>query len=387
VEYNKVNKCVFIVLILLVLTGCAELPHAGPSTSDINAASMDKELRGIKIVTVNYAIAYALHKINVSHHALITGFPKPQKRYHVAPGDTLQIYSWEVASDPLFSGGSAHGQSSTSTMTAFPKQMVNANGTIFIPFIGYVSCDHKSTEQIAKEIQTKLVGKANDPQIQVSMDHNRAQNISVFGRVVHTIQVPWAPGGINILQALAAAGGVTKPLGSVIIEISNNSMVTRIPLREIVRYKADNFLLPPGSVLSAIYRPMKVTLMGSGIKNAEIHFNDTTVPLSRVLASGGGIKGSKADSRGVFVFRFEKPRVLKNITNPAHILPDGLVPVIFRFNFSKPGTLFAAQKFPVQNGDIVYVASSPISDLQKFLGIVIQLVYPIQGLTTAGIVP
>ena len=87
------------------------------------------------------------------------------------------------------------------------------------------------------------------------------------------------------------------------------------------------------------------------------------------------------------MFRFEKPSLLPHWPKPVQLTANGEVPVVFRFNFSDPATLFAAQTFPIQNHDLIYVASAPITDLQKFLGLIIQIVYPIQGLTTAGVVP
>ncbi|MBU2854146.1 polysaccharide export protein, partial [Acidithiobacillus ferriphilus] len=97
--------------------------------------------------------------------------------------------------------------------------------------------------------------------------------------------------------------------------------------------------------------------------------------------------GNQADAKAVFVFRFEKPSLLPHWPKPVQLTANGEVPVVFRFDFSDPATLFAAQTFPIQNHDLIYVASAPITDLQKFLGLIIQIVYPIQGLTTAGVVP
>jgi polysaccharide export outer membrane protein len=373
----------------LLLSGCsAYLPYSGPRAARVDNVEHNQELRGIRLVDVDYGLAHLLRtRMDSPDMELLQDFSNPTPSlYTVGPGDVLEVHIWEAPPAMLF----ATGLTSTSTpsgsmMTTIPPQMVNAGGTIFVPFAGRVPCAGKSTQEIAEEIRRDLQGKAHDPQVVVSLVRNRAQSISVVGNVKDSKQVPLEPGGVSILQALAAAGGVVQPVSKVTIQISRAGRVLRLPLEKVISDPAANISLRAGDVVTALYRPLHVTVMGATRETKEIDFEATGISLARALARAGGLNGNEADARAVYVFRMEPPELLPDLARRGNLV-DGKVPVVFRFNFSNPATLFAAQQFPVQNGDLIYVASAPVTDLQKFLGLIVQIVYPIQGLTTAGVI-
>jgi polysaccharide export outer membrane protein len=162
--------------------------------------------------------------------------------------------------------------------------------------------------------------------------------------------------------------------------------VLQLPLEDVIRHPEENVSLRAGDVITALYQPLHVTVMGATTQTKEIDFEASGISLAQALARAGGLNGNEADAKAIFVFRLEKPSFLTNWPEPLQTNAEGEVPVVFRFDFSNPATLFAAQEFPIQNKDLIYVASAPITDLQKFLGLIVQIVYPIQGLSTAGIV-
>ena len=48
-----------------------------------------------------------------------------------------------------------------------------------------------------------------------------------------------------------------------------------------------------------------------------------------------------------------------------------------------PATFFAAQSFPFQNRDVLYVSNAPAAELQKFLNILTSSIYSITAIGTA----
>lgn len=372
----------------LGLAGCsAYLPYAGPRAARVENVAHNRELRGIHLLDVNYAVAHQFRAAwDHPDRQLLQVFRNPAPaQYTVGPGDVLEVHIWEAPPAMLFAPSAVStNTSSGSIMTTIPPQMVNGNGSITIPFAGSVPCTDKTTQEIAQEIRTDLAQKAHDPQVVVSLVRNRAQAISVVGNVKDSKQVPLEPGGVSILQALAAAGGVVQPVSKVSIQISRAGQVLQLPLENIVRNPEENISLRAGDVLTALYQPLRVTVMGATRETKEIDFEASGISLALALARAGGINGNEADARAVFVFRMESPKLFPQWAHGP--LVDGKVPVVFRFDFSNPATLFAAQEFPIQDHDLIYVASAPVTDLQKFLGLIVQMVYPIQGLTTAGVI-
>ena len=63
--------------------------------------------------------------------------------------------------------------------------------------------------------------------------------------------------------------------------------------------------------------------------------------------------------------------------------PDGKVPVIYRVNLKDPASLFIAQNFIMQNKDLLYVSNAQAADYQKFLNMVVSIVYPVVNVINA----
>ncbi|WP_232821512.1 polysaccharide biosynthesis/export family protein [Acidithiobacillus ferrivorans] len=377
--------------LLMGMTGCASyMPYSGPRAGTVDDVAHNKTLAGIQLVDVNYAMShYMKEEIGQAHLDSLKGFINPNPlRYAVGPGDTLQVYIWEAPPAMLFATGiSSMSKLSGSMMTAIPVQMVGSDGDIMMPFAGKIPCTGKTLNEIGAEIRDRLIHMAHDPQVVVRLVKNHAQSITVVGNVKKSTMVPMIPGGVSVLQAIAAAGGVAKPVNKVTIQLSRGGKVLQLPLEEIIRNPREDVSLRGGDVLTALYKPLQVTVMGATKETKEVDFQASGISLAQALAQAGGLNGSQTDAKAVFVFRFEKPSLLPHWPKPVQLTANGEVPVVFRFDFSDPATLFAAQTFPIQNHDLIYVASAPITDLQKFLGLIIQIVYPIQGLTTAGVVP
>jgi polysaccharide export outer membrane protein len=88
----------------------------------------------------------------------------------------------------------------------------------------------------------------------------------------------------------------------------------------------------------------------------------------------GGLQDNRANAKGVFIFRFEEPTA----TNKSRVrTQDGKVPVIYQVDMTNPGTFFLAQSFNLKNKDVVYVSNAPAAELQKFLNIIVSIVYPL----------
>ena len=90
------------------------------------------------------------------------------------------------------------------------------------------------------------------------------------------------------------------------------------------------------------------------------------------------MKSDRADPGGVFVFRLEDPAALDSATAAnARRTPDGRIPVIYVVDLKDPASFFVAQSFPVRDKDVLYVSRAPLSDLQRFVGIVASMAYPL----------
>jgi polysaccharide export outer membrane protein len=360
-----------------LLYGCAGyIPTIGPSRHAIEQTQKNpREL--IQVVDVDDAVTRHLLQQRTQHLFSQTLGNEPANTATAGPGDVLEVSLWEAAPATLFGASvpDVPGTISTSHATTLPAQPVDSDGFITVPFAGRIPAAGKTLHAIEAEIVRRLTGKANQPEVMVRMTHNFSSNATVVGEVNVSTRVPLAPGNQRLLDALAAAQGVRQPVNKMTIQVTRDNSVYALPLETIIRDPRQNVPLQAGDVVTALFQPYSFTALGASGKNEEINFETQGIALAQALARSGGLLDSRSNPRGVFIF---EPRdSLDWPHQPVMTTPDGMVPVVFRFDLSNPLSFFLMQNFPIENKDILYVSNAPITELQKFLSVLFTVAYPI----------
>jgi len=266
-------------------------------------------------------------------------------------------------------------------MTVFPTQMVSAEGTIYVPFAGQIGAAGKKLEDIETDIARQLHGKANQPQVLVRLVVNNTSYVTVVGEVANSVRMALTPRGERLLDALAAAGGTKQDVEKVTLQVTRGTSVHSLPLGTVIRDPRQNIPLQPGDVVTALFQPLSFTALGATGKSDEVKFEAQGISLAQALARVGGVVDSRANARGVFIFRFESRDALQWSKTPV-TTPDGKVPVVYRIDLKDPRSFFVAQTFPVRNRDVLYVANAPAAELQKFMTLLVSTIYPIDRAIT-----
>ena len=93
-----------------------------------------------------------------------------------------------------------------------------------------------------------------------------------------------------------------------------------------------------------------------------------------MLFRSGGLQDSRADARGVFIFRYtqlaELPAEKQGKWVSRGYSSEATIPVVYRLNLSDANSLFWMQRFPIKDKDIVYVSNAPLAEVRKFLSFV-----------------
>lgn len=374
----------------LALSGCASYPDwiasAGPSREQVEAQP-DVPSSVIRLVEIDAGTARrAVESVKRELFSEIFasgGLPG----YVVGPGDTLEVSIWEAPPATLFGAAVLDPRvvgMTTARASALPEQMVAADGTINVPFAGAVAVAGKSPQQIESEIVRRLTGKANQPQILVRVTRNASSNVTVVGEVTQSLRMQLTTKGERLLDAIAAAGGVRQPVGKVTVQLTRGSRVHAMALERVIQLPSENILLSPGDVVTVLFQPLSLTVLGATGKNEEINFEAQGISLAQALGRAGGIQDSRADARGVFIFRFEEPLVLGVAGENPPLSPDGKIPVVYRLDMKTPASFLLAQSFPMRNKDVIYVANAPSADLQKFLNILTSSIYSVSSVANLG---
>ncbi len=370
------------------LSGCstfpAWLPSSGPSVAQV--VEQEKIDSPIPVVEVNDAVARRALATQRADSFAESLTAKAPPGYVVGAGDVLEVSVWEAPPAALFGAAvvDARAGLTTTRQTTFPEQIVNADGVINVPFAGTVPVAGKTPQQIEADLVQRLKDKANQPQVLVRVIRNATQNVTVVGEVVQSVRMSLTAKGERLLDAVAAAGGVRQPVGKITIQLSRGGKVMSMPLDRVIQDPKQNVYLQPGDVVTALFQPLSFTALGATGKNEEINFEAQGITLAQALGRMAGVRDTQADARGVFIFRFEEPGIVKTDGKPLPQTPDGKVPVVYRVDLKDPRSFLVAQNFPIKNKDVIYVANAPAAELQKFLNILTSSLFSVSSLVNLG---
>lgn len=370
-----------------MLAACSVMSASvGPSRHAVERAQASSDMQGMQLIDLSDPVA---RRVNVQElegnfaERLGDAIPIGTR---VGVGDVLEVTIWEAAPAALFGAGTFDtGIASTvqgSRANTLPEVVVGPSGTISIPFAGQVPAAGQTLRQIEQEIVARLRGRAHLPQVIVRIARNVTANVTVLGDVKTPQRVPLTPRGERLLDAIATAGGTSQPLDRMTIEITRGGVTQRMAARDIVRDPRQNIVLKSDDIVAAFYQPYSFTVLGAAGKNEEVRFEGVGLTLSQALGRVGGLQDQRADPRGVFLFRWERPEVLGSLASGAQPNSEGLVPVIYRVDLKQPETYFAAQRFRMRDGDVVYVSDSGLVGLQRFVNIVASSILPLSAVRT-----
>jgi polysaccharide biosynthesis/export protein len=373
------------VALLSAVTACQSV---GPSRSAVvKAAAGPSSIPGVQVIDVNAQMARQLSLASGDQkNVFAREFSGAQPvGTTVGVGDTVEVTIWEAAPPALFGtaildAGDGLGTVQTSRPNTLPGFLVGPAGTITIPFAGEIPAAGRTVHEIEREIVRRLQGRAHQPQAIVRISRNVAATVTMLGDVKQPGQIPLTPHGERVLDAISEAGGTDQPLDRMTIQLTRGGAVRRMAAEDIVADPNNNVVLQTGDVITALYQPNSFTVLGAAGKNDEVRFEGTGISLSQALGRIGGLRSDTADPRGVFIFRWEKaagqagdPRTSPTVQG---------MPVIYRIDLKQPETYLAAQKFEMRDGDVLYISNSPISDFQRFLGVVASSILPVSAART-----
>jgi polysaccharide export outer membrane protein len=176
---------------------------------------------------------------------------------------------------------------------------------------------------------------------------------------------------------IAAAGGAHAPVGAVFVELSRGGVTATIPLQILVSDPAENIYAAPGDTLTLVEVPQTFAIFGATGRNAEIPFGVDRLSLAQALAQSQGLNDNLANPKGVFLFRWERERVVRALGQPsADGAFDGLSPIAYRFDLGDANSYLLAREFPVHDKDVIFVADAGAVPLRKVFEVIGAVVGP-----------
>ena len=201
VKKKSVNvlKFHFLLAASLNIVGCYAPGSIFPGMQNINTYEMRKQIKKER-----FHVKPTLIPITpplISDQRVNTYF------YRVSASDVLHVYVWqhpEFAMEVQTSVGSigTHGGSGTS------GYLVDSNGRIFFPLIGYVHVAGKTLDEIRILVTQKLKKYIPNPQVNVRVAEFRGQRVYVLGEVNNKGFLPINDQQLSIAYALSLSGWI-----------------------------------------------------------------------------------------------------------------------------------------------------------------------------------
>ena len=368
------------------LGGCSTLPTAGPTTGQVVDQAVKDDQARFDIVDVdNNVVSALLARPAESFQSRFRQYGKPPDS-KIGIGDAITVTIWEAAGGGLFGGGITTGVSPGSRSVTIPDQVVARDGAISVPFADRIHVAGQSSLEVQRTIEQRLAEKAIEPQVLVNITRSITNTATVSGEVVAGARVPLSINGDRLLDLIALAGGAKSPVYETFVRLSRNGVTATIPMEQLVSEPAENIYAWPGDVLTLVRIPQTFSVFGATGQNMQVTFGAEKITLAEALAKAGGLQDLRADPAGVFLFRFEPPAVVGALKASALATgPGGSSPVVYRLDLRDANSYFFAQRFPVEDKDVIYVANARLNELQKFFTLLNTITGPvITGIVVKG---
>jgi polysaccharide export outer membrane protein len=296
------------------------------------------------------------------------------KRLTASPGDVLRVRIFERYAGGIFP------TVSNPVASDLGNQIVSPAGTIEVPFVGTVRVAGLDLRQIEREIETRLAGKAKQPQVIAEFVADRTNTVMVSGNVRNPGRLSMGEGLRTVVDAINRAGGVAPPGAAQATATPANvealadqpppppsgpSQVEVVVRREgrVVLAKQLSELLAGADIAlekgdEIVVRPNSqvVTVLGAVGKAGNVPVTKPNMSLADALGEAQGLLDLRANKTGLYVFR------LGDVQDDPHARAR-----IFRLDFMQPVSMFVAQQFGVQPRDVIFVANAPLREYDKVL--------------------
>lgn len=307
------------------------------------------EERHFDIVRVTQETIGSLsHAVSVYYSGARAGNPPsgPQSyAYRVGVGDVLQIGVWD---NPERRTLSTAGDNIAIVQSGVPPVgiVVAADGKFFYPFVGEVQASGRTVTEIRRDLSQRLRQFIADPQVEVSVEAFNARRATVTGAVEEAGSLPITNLPVRLIDVINRAV-VLEQANLSAVELRRGGKTHVVNVRAFLD-KADTrqnpLILPDDLVYVPPLEDNKVFVFGE-IDVGEIALEKDGLTLLEALAQSGGFDQTRADARGVFVFRAQDHKAARF--------------TVYQLDLQVATALMLARRFELHPLDVVFVTTDP----------------------------
>lgn len=336
------------ILSSLALSGCIWAPGQHLRNSDFDGAeqlSEDGQLQLVQITPKLIAMEQASHSEQALPQALLDYQPPA---YRIGAGDSLYITVWDHPELTVPAG--AQQQASMA------GRLVQADGSLFYPYIGNLQAANKTPEELRAEITQRLAKYVEAPQVDVSVLSYASQRVWVTGAAQQSATVPLTVVPLTLGDAISRAGLDQAQADLSGIQLTRDGQTYRIDLERLAQQSGGKpIYLKDGDSLYVPYLDRKeVFVVGEVNLPGAYSFRTGEIPLSQALGRARGLAQPTANGNAVYVIRGSRDLQQAPST-------------VYQLEARSPAAFAVASQFPLQPGDVVFVGAAGITRWNRFL--------------------
>jgi len=313
---SLVSQMVILVACGLILPGCQSSREA--RVKAVPCSSQAGAVKAIRVDKQNLSMARELKN-------------RPTTEYILGPEDTVEISVFRQDDLKM-------------------EATISPTGMLQYYLIGDIQAAGLTQFQLRDTIQKGLSRFIKDPKVVVRITEYRSHKVFVLGQV-NNPGVYRMKSDITLLEAISAAGGITSDAYLGGAYLVRDGKILLVNFFDLVRRgnTEENIPLRPGDI---IYIPdkkdHKIYVLGEVNRQSAIPLEEGLTLLEAITEAGGFTHDAKRQS--ILVLR-------GNLSRP-EIMTIDAKSILSKSNFSA--------NIPVRHGDIIYVPSSVIADVERF---------------------
>lgn len=369
----QVKNFVSLVAVASSLAGCASLPTSGPTGKQVRESIVDSNAQSqlpIRLAEVRTAADLPKPPVAAASAALAELPPPPTDL--IGPGDVLDITIYE-AGVTLFAPGSAGAGGGDVKFAAspgvqaqkLPPTRVSDNGDIAIPYAGRLHVLGRTVKEVEAQIRASLRGISQNPQVVVTQSEVITNSVIVSGEVGRPGRLVLQTNHETLSDVVALAGGYRGTARDLMLRVNRRGENVDIYLNDLNDNPALDVRAYPGDRLMLINNPRTFSVLGAPGRVEQIPFSRSRVSLVEAVAQAGGAAPNAGNAAAIFVFRYEKDA------------EGAELPVVYHVNMMKSGAYFLAQRFAMQDKDVLYFANAAANQPAKMTQLISQMFTPI----------
>lgn len=346
---NPFRRVALATLVLAVLgIGACTQPRPGPNMDEIFAGSVMREGDAF-IIAVGDRVNRSL---NVPQGR---GFSDALRRGQVLGSDTVRV--GDTITVTIFENVPEGLLTSTETRGARLEQVqVDSQGYIYVPFAGRIRAAGQTPEGLRDTVARQLDEQTPDPQVYISREVGDGATVSVLGRVNSQGVYPIDRATGRLTAMIAQAGGVSVPTQTAMVTVARGQHRGRVGLDDLFRYPELDIALRGGDRVYVEQDQRRFSVLGATGIQSLVTFESPTLTAIEAIARVGGLDPTRANPRGVFVFRNEPEEIARRLLGRHDLVGDQRM--VYVLNLTEPNGMFNARDFHIRDGDTIYVTEA-----------------------------